>query len=232
MVKNNTPVLVGCGQVTQKIDNPEDAKEPLDLMKESSLLAIEDTTVSDLVKKIDTVMSVRFIFDSGGGRRPPFSIYSNPPKSLADRLGIVGAKTYCGPTGGNTPQYLINILSEQITSGETEVALLSGAECFSTMRKASRLGIKTGWGEDAGGERIDLGFERAGGTDNERKHGIIFPVSVYPLFENAIRGKKDHSIEQHLDYLGEMFEPFTKVASNHPNSWFPTWSCTWHALEL
>ena len=30
MVKNNTPVLVGCGQVTQKIDNPEDAKEPLD----------------------------------------------------------------------------------------------------------------------------------------------------------------------------------------------------------
>ena len=222
MVKNNTPVLVGCGQVTQKIDNPEDAKEPIDLMKESSILAIEDTTVSDLVKKIDTVMSVRFIFDSGGGRRPPFSIYSNPPKSLADRLGIVDAKTYCGPTGGNTPQYLINILSEQITSGETEVALLSGAECFSTMRKASRLRIKTGWGEDAGGERIDLGFERAGGTDNERKHGIIFPVSVYPLFENAIRGKKDHSIEQHLDYLGKMFEPFTKVASNHPNSWFPT----------
>ncbi len=222
MVKSNTPVLVGCGQVTQKIDNPKDAKEPLELMNESSILAIEDTTVNDLVKKIDTVMTVRFIFDSGGGRRPPFSIYSNPPKSLADRLGIVDAKTYCGPTGGNTPQYLINILSEQITSGETEIALLSGAECFSTQRKASRLGIKTGWGEDAGGDRIDLGFERAGGTENERKHGIIFPVSVYPLFENAIREKKDHSIEQHLDYLGKMFEPFTKVASNHPNAWFPT----------
>ena len=61
-----------------------------------------------------------------------------------------------------------------ITKGETEVALLSGAECFSSMRKASKLGIKTGWGEDVGGERIDLGFEKPGGTENEMKHGIIF----------------------------------------------------------
>ena len=71
MIKNNTPVLVGCGQVTQKIENPEEAKDPLELMKESSLAAIEDSTVDDLVKHIDTVIAVRFIFDSGGGKRHP-----------------------------------------------------------------------------------------------------------------------------------------------------------------
>ena len=119
MIKNNTPVLVGCGQVTQKIENPEEAKDPLELMKESSLAAIEDSTVDDLAKHIDTVTAVRFIFDSGGGKRPPFSVYSNPPKSLADKLGIINAKTYNGPTGGNTPQYLINILAEKITTGES-----------------------------------------------------------------------------------------------------------------
>ena len=54
------------------------------------------------------------------------------------------------------------------------------------------------------------------------KHGIIFPINVYPLFENAIRGKKNHSIDQHLDFLGKMFEPFTKVASENRNAWFPT----------
>ena len=43
---------------------------------------------------------------------------------------------------------------------------LSGSE-FSSMRKSSKLGIKTGWGEDVG-ERIDLGFEKPGGTENER----------------------------------------------------------------
>jgi len=222
-IKDNTPVLVGCGQITQRIDNPEESKNLIDLMKESSLQAFNDSTVDNLESKIDTVTTVRFIFDSAGGKRPPFSIYSNPPQSLANSLGIADAKTYCGPTGGNTPQYLINILAEKITNGETEVALLSGAECFSSMRKASRLGIKTGWGDNPGGERIDLGFEKPGGTENERKHGIIFPINVYPLFENAIRGKKNHSVDQHLDYLGNMFEPFTKVASQNKNAWFPTY---------
>ena len=222
-IKDNTPVLVGCGQITQRIDNPEESKNLIDLMKESSLQAFNDSTVDNLENKIDTVTTVRFIFDSAGGKRPPFSIYSNPPQSLANSLGIADAKTYCGPTGGNTPQYLINILAEKITNGETEVALLSGAECFSSMRKASRLGIKTGWGDNPGGERIDLGFEKPGGTENERKHGIIFPINVYPLFENAIRGKKNHSVDKHLEYLGKMFEPFTKVASQNTNAWFPTY---------
>ena len=123
-IKDNTPVLVGCGQVTQKIDNPREAKNPIELMKESSLKAFEDSTIEHLEDKIDTVTTVRFIFDSGGGKRPPFSIYSNPPQSLANSLGISDAKTYNGPTGGNTPQYLINILAEKITNGETEVALI------------------------------------------------------------------------------------------------------------
>ena len=109
-IKDNTPVLVGCGQITQKIDSPKDAKNPIELMRESSLKAFEDSTIESLEDKIDTVTTVRFIFDSGGGRRPPFSIYSNPPQSLANSLGINDAKTFNGPSGGNTPQYLINIV--------------------------------------------------------------------------------------------------------------------------
>ncbi len=221
MINPRTPVLVGSGQITQKIDNLSEAKDPIDLMKDSSVLAINDTTVSDLSNHIDTVVTVRFIFDSGAGARPPFSIFKNPPKSLADRLGIEDAKTFYGPTGGNTPQYLVNIMAEKISQGESDVVLLSGSECFSSMRKASKQGIKTGWGEDSGGQRIDLGFEKAGGTDNEMKHGIALPVNVYPLFETAIRGRMGHSIEKHQNYLGELFAPFTKIAKEHPNAWFP-----------
>ena len=221
MINPKTPVLVGSGQVTQKIENFEDAKNPIDLMRDSSVLAINDTEIEDLADHIDSVATVRFIFDSGAGLRPPFSIYSNPPKSLADRLNIKGAKTFYGPTGGNTPQFLLNILAEKISKGECDIALLSGSECFSSMKKASRVRKKTGWGEDAGGKRIDLGYERPGGTDNEMKHGIAFPVNVYPLFETAIRGRMGNSIERHQKYLGELFAPFTKIAKAHPNAWFP-----------
>jgi|TARA_B100001105_G_scaffold51059_1_gene38526 acetyl-CoA C-acetyltransferase len=222
MIEPKTPVLVGCGQVTQKINNPLEAKEPIELMKDASEIALEDTTIADLSSHIDSVVTVRFVFDSGAGRRPPFSIYKNPPKSLADRLDIKDVKTFYGSTGGNTPQYLINIIAERITKGELDIVLLSGAECFSTMRKASRMGLKTGWGESPGGNRIDLGYEKLGGTENEIKHGILLPVNVYPLFENAIRGEKGHSIEKHLRYLGDLMEPFTEVAKGHPNAWFPT----------
>ena len=52
-VEENTPVLVGCGQVTQKIDDPIQALSPIELMKESSLLAFEDSTVENLENKID-----------------------------------------------------------------------------------------------------------------------------------------------------------------------------------
>ena len=221
MINPKTPVLVGSGQITQKIENFEDAKNPIEMMHEASLLAIQDTGIEGLQNYIDSVVTVRFIFDSGAGARPPFSIYKNPPKSLADKLGINDAETFYGPTGGNTPQFLLNIFADRISSGQSEVVLLSGSECFSTMRKASKSGKKTGWGDDVTGTRIDLGYEKPGGTENEIKHGIAFPVNVYPLFETAIRGRMGNSIEKHQKYLGELFSPFTKIAKNHPNAWFP-----------
>ena len=221
MINPRTPVLVGSGQVTQRLEDLSEAKNPIDLMMDSSVMAINDTTVSDLNNHIDSIVTVRFIFDSGAGARPPFSIYKNPPKSLADRLGIKNAKTFYGPTGGNTPQYLLNIMAEKISQGESDVVLLSGSECFSTMKKLSKQGLKTGWGEDSGGKRIDIGYEKAGGTENEMRHGIAFPVNVYPLFETAIRGRMKHSIKEHQAYLGELFTSFTKIAKEHPNAWFP-----------
>ncbi|MBN44416.1 MAG: acetyl-CoA acetyltransferase [Rhodobiaceae bacterium] len=222
MINPKTPVLVGSGQITQKIENFEDAKNPIEIMHEASLLAIQDTGIEDLQNYIDSVVTVRFIFDSGAGARPPFSIFKNPPKSLANKLGINDAETFYGPTGGNTPQFLLNIFAERISHGQSEVVLLSGSECFSTMRKASKNGKKTGWGDNIVGNRIDLGYEKPGGTDNEIKHGIAFPVNVYPLFETAIRARMGNSIEKHQNYLGELFSPFTKIAKDHPNAWFPT----------
>ena len=114
MINPKTPVLVGSGQITQKIENFLDAKNPIELMHDASILAIQDTGIDDLQNYIDSVVTVRFIFDSGAGARPPFSIYKNPPKSLADKLGISEAKTFYGPTGGNTPQYLLNIFAEKL----------------------------------------------------------------------------------------------------------------------
>ena len=60
-------------------------------------------------------------------------------------------------------------------------------------------------------------------NDYERAYGLAFPVNTYPLFETAIRGQRHRTPEQHLDALGKFFSPFSKVASENPHSWFPTY---------
>ena len=64
---------------------------------------------------------------------------------------------------------------------------------------------------------------RPGTTEYEARYGLRFPVNVYPLFENALRGQAGRTPDAHLKWLGEFFSPFTKVASENPYSWFPTY---------
>jgi len=45
-------------------------------------------------------------------------------------------------------------------------------------------------------------------------------VQTYPLFENAIRGERGHTIEQHMLSMGKLFEGFTNVAAENPYSFY------------
>ena len=55
MINPKTPVLVGSGQTTQKIENFLDAKNPIELMHDASILAIQDTGIDDLQNYIDSL---------------------------------------------------------------------------------------------------------------------------------------------------------------------------------
>jgi acetyl-CoA C-acetyltransferase len=129
-------------------------------------------------------------------------------------------------TGGNTPQWLVNRTAEEIARGECEVALLTGAEYIASLLAAMKAGVDLGWGSgpehDPGSDPEEIGDQRPGTTEYEARYGLRFPVNVYPLFENALRGQAGRSPEAHLKWLGEFFSPFTKVASENPYSWFPT----------
>ena len=55
-------------------------------------------------------------------------------------------------------------------------------------RRRSRLG--NGADADPGDDPTEIGDMRPGTSDYERRHGLAFPVNVYPLFENGLRGEK------------------------------------------
>lgn len=223
MLEDSTPVLVGCGQLVQHEKDVEKAKSPLEMMADAARSAAADTGLGDrLWPVLDTVTCVRFVVDAPDARPFPFGVYTNVPLSLANALGARPARNCYGPTGGNTPQFLVNHTAERIAQGEQEAVLIAGAECFGSLVRALRQGKTLDWGDDPGGERIDIGIERLGVTEVERKHKLNAPVNCYPLFENAIRGRKGQSVKEHQLEIGKLMAPFTEVAAKHPQAWFPT----------
>ncbi len=131
---DSMPGLVGCGQLVQKEKDVEKAKSRMHLMADAAEAAAGDTGLGKkLWVAVDNVTTVRFITDSPDSARLPFGRYPNAAKTLANMLGANPAKTCYGPTGGNTPQMLVNHTAELIANGETDVALVAGSECLSLL---------------------------------------------------------------------------------------------------
>ena len=86
---------------------------------------------------------IRSFSDTSWRFKCPFGKYSNPPLSLADRLGAEKTKRhiYTHP-GGNMPQWCVNRMFEMITRGEMEIGMIAGGEALATQKNAQRNKIK------------------------------------------------------------------------------------------
>lgn len=205
----NTPVIVGCGQLTDH--DGDGRRSPVDLMADTSRAAADDAGVgAPLLEAVDTLSVVGVI----GWR------YRDAPGLLARQLAIDPARTQYSWIGGNTPQWLVNRTCRAIARGEVGVALLTGAEAIAGYMRAKREGRAPDWERGAGGEPELVGDLRPGTNDHENAHGMTLPTSNYPLFENALRAKAGREPLAHLAYLGALYEPFSEVASNNPYAWF------------
>jgi acetyl-CoA C-acetyltransferase len=208
---DNTPVLVGCGQLTDH--DGDGQRSPVDLMAESARSAAEDAGVGKrLLDAVDTLSVVGVI----GWH------YDDAPGLLAHRLGIAPARTEYTSIGGNTPQWLVNRSCRAIARGDIGVALLTGGEAIAGRSRARRQGHDVAWEKGMGGKPELIGDLRPGTSDHEDAHGLVLPLTNYPLFENALRAKAGRSPQEHLAYLGAMYERFSEIAANNPRAWFRT----------
>ena len=117
--ESRIPILVGCGQVTQREPDPTVAMSPMDLTTKASRMAAEDSGAGQaLLDALDTVIAIRSFSDTSWRFTCPFGRYENAPKSLASRLGAADVKRhiYTFP-GGNMPQWCVNRVFEEIARG-------------------------------------------------------------------------------------------------------------------
>ena len=214
--EDSTPILVGCGQVTDLVTPVDAARSPFDLMAEAGRLALADTAGANVATAIDTVAMPRQFSDTSHRFATKLGTSTNPPKSVAERLGINAVRHIYTHSGGNMPQYLVNLFAEAISRGETRAVMIVGGEALRTQDGVERQGAADIWNEDPGGVAEPIGDPRRGWSDVEDRHALRAAIVFYPLIENAIRRQRDRSTPQHLQSMARLFARFSEVAAGNP----------------
>jgi acetyl-CoA C-acetyltransferase len=211
-----TPVLVGCGEITDTDTPPSAGRSPYDLIADAARRALADAGAPGLGAAIDTLAMLRSFADTSHRFASPFGGSSNPPASIARRLGIAPARLAYTWNGGNMPQYLVNAYAERIAAGEMRAALIVGGEALRTQHAAERAGLPVDWREDPGGEPELVGDPRRGWNDHEDAHGLRAAIVFYPLIEHAIRAARGTDMATHMASMARLFAGFAKVAAANP----------------
>jgi acetyl-CoA C-acetyltransferase len=203
-------VLVGAGQLTQREAEAKRAMSPPELMAEAARRAALDSGAGPtLLEKIDYLGVV----DTLGWRA------SNPARLVAQAVGAHPAREVVSTIGGDTPQALVNHVAAEIAAGRVGLAVLAGCNA---MHSALRIeaGIRLDWPSGGEGKPLSFGDARPGSNDYENRHGLVLPLAIYPLFENAFRAFRGWNLETHRRKLGELLSGFNSGTPANPYAWF------------
>jgi acetyl-CoA C-acetyltransferase len=218
---DNTPVLIGVGEASERIDEPRYAAlSPAELAARAAQAALDDAAASGAIgPHIELVAGIRQFEISGPRAVAPFGCSNNFPRSVANRIGANPAAAILEPVGGQAPQHLVNELANRIGAGDLGVALIFGSEAISTVRALTTRGETRDWAETVEGTLEDRGYGVDGlVTSPLTDHGARTPIQIYALFENARRAKTRLDREAYRATMGRLFAPFTRVASANPHA--------------
>ena len=205
--EDRIPVIVGVGEIVDRLKDITDGLEPLTLL-EQALKRAEADSGAKLLHELGSLDVVSFLSWR----------YRDPEKQLAKLLGATPAHCYYGPVGGESPIRYLHQAAQRIARGECEVAAIVGAEAQSTATKAERAGVKPPWTPFA----TDVEEPKRGAAFQKPlavKLGVFRPITVYPLYESATSAHWGQTPREALAESGELWSTFSSVAADNPNAW-------------
>jgi acetyl-CoA C-acetyltransferase len=221
-VADNTPIVIGVGEASERIDAPDYAAlSPADLAGRAAAAAVTDTGAAGLAARIDLIGAIRQFEVSGPNAKPPFGAADNFPRAVGRRIGADPARAVLEVVGGQGPQHLVNEMAHAIAAGEVGMALLVGSESISTVRHLASRGETRDWAEQIGGQLEDRGFGDPLLTRDLATQGARTPIQVYALCENARRDRLGLGRDAYALEMGRLFAPFTEVAAKNPHAMSP-----------
>jgi acetyl-CoA C-acetyltransferase len=201
-------VVAGVAQLEQRSEDVEAAREPLALMEDALRRAAEDAGAPGLLARADALYVIRGIWP-----------YRNPAGVLAERIGNPACTTFQTPFGGNLVQSSVHHAALRIVRGESEIALLTGAETGRTQQRARKLGKTLSYTPAPGAAQQRVAEERPMNAPAELARGIARPVQLYPIFESALRHRAGEALDAHRLRIARLWARFSEVAARNPAAW-------------
>lgn len=224
MISPNTPVIVGVGQFTERLDAADyRGLSNVELAAEAARRACADAkSLQALAPHIDSIGALRTFEDSVPRYSTPFGKSNNFPQSIARRVGVTPKTAVWASVGGDTPQTLISEFCEKIAGGALRMALVVGSEAISTAKHLVAEKKTVDWAETIDAPVDDRGPSLKGmSTRYNRQHRILTAPDSYAILENARRARLGLSREAYAHEMGALFAPFSAVAARNPYSTAP-----------
>ena len=203
-----TPVLVGVGAVEQRLDDPRQALEPVELMMMALEHAAADAGSRALLAQADSIRVPRGFWD-----------YPDPGRLIAARFGAAAARTELAEIGilQTTP---FGEAAQAIASGAEEVVLIAGGEAKYRSLRAHLAGVPAALTPQSGvaPDRV-LRPHTEIWSPLEAELGLMVPVTQYSIMETALRHAEGLSIEAHRREVAHLWADFSRVAAGNPRAW-------------
>lgn len=206
MDAERVPVIVGVGQVNDRTEDPAEALDPVGLMAEALRLAEADAGGGWLAD-CDSLAVVSQIAWP----------HLNPlDGTVAERLGMTPKhREQTAMPNGDSPVRLLNDAANRIGAGEATICAVVGGEALRTGGKMAAAKLRDA-GEKPNALRDASHRVRRGYAQD---HGLVVPVDVYPLYENAIRAALGQTLADAQAETGALWAGMSEVAAANEHAW-------------
>lgn len=204
---DRNPVIIGVGEIVDRPGDPGQAREPLALIA-AAVSAADADAGGGFLHRIDSIDVIHLVSWR----------YDRVARRLADRLGINPARAVYGQVGGETPTTRLHEAALRIMNGDSLVAVVTGGEATNAIAKAKAAGIELDWTPPAAApENPIVASDHV--TPLAMRHGIMQPVHIYPLYENATVAAWGLTPAQARAESGLAYAVISGVAAANPHAW-------------
>ncbi|MHA6334579.1 acetyl-CoA acetyltransferase [Qipengyuania sp. CAU 1752] len=206
----HTPVIVGVGQVNDRPEKPQDGLDPTSLMTEALIRADRDAG-GDWINRADWLGIV------GQIAWPQLNPIAG---KVVEALRISPAHVEETTPHGDNPVRLLNQAAHAIGAGEAKVCLVTGGEALRTAGALAKIKAAHEAGSDKpprhdalrdAPHRRKIGYAQS--------YGLVLPVDVYPLYENAFRAAQGQTLGEGQHETGTIWAGFSQVAAASESAW-------------